>query len=146
MRSRRPPSDPPHRTDVAVPASSANVFRREGEYWTIAYNGIIVRLRDTNGLHYLACLLHRPGAPFAARDLLAERQGEASAATTVPTADALRAVSERARLAVTKRLKDAVKRIAELHPALGYHLDGAVKTGASCVYRPDPERPIAWTR
>ena len=53
------------------PLRSENIFRKEGEYWTIAYSGTILRLRDTNGLHYLAYLLHRPGEPFAARDLLA---------------------------------------------------------------------------
>jgi hypothetical protein len=37
-----------------------NVFRREGEYWTIAYRGAAIRLRDSNGLGYVASLLARP--------------------------------------------------------------------------------------
>jgi hypothetical protein len=49
----------------ARPVASANVFRREGEYWTIAYGGAAVRLHDTKGLHYIAYLLapRRPRYP-----------------------------------------------------------------------------------
>jgi hypothetical protein len=43
---------------------------------------------------------------------------------------------ERARKAVTARIRDAVARISEVHPALGAHLDAAVQTGAQCSYRP----------
>src|SRR3989442_1351773 len=37
------------------------VFRREGELWTIAFEGAAFRLRDTKGLHYIAALLAEPG-------------------------------------------------------------------------------------
>src|SRR4029450_2411016 len=40
------------------------LFRREGEYWTVAYDGSVVRLRDTKGLHHLAQLLAHPGRGF----------------------------------------------------------------------------------
>ena len=45
------------------PASAAHpsVFRREGEYWSIAYQGRRVRLRDTKGLAYIHRLLAEPG-------------------------------------------------------------------------------------
>src|SRR6266508_279914 len=33
------------------------LFRREGEFWTIAFEGSGFRLRDTKGLHYVAALL-----------------------------------------------------------------------------------------
>ena len=41
------------------------VFHREGEYWTLAYAGRTVRLRDAKGLHYIARLLAdaRHGGP-----------------------------------------------------------------------------------
>lgn len=52
--------------------------------------------------------------------------------------------SERARAAVTQRLRAAIRRIAGPHPALADHLAGRIKTGTFCVYRPDPIRPIAW--
>jgi hypothetical protein len=50
--------------------------------------------------------------------------------------------SERARKAVTNRLRDAVTRISRNDPALGRHLDAAVRTGTYCVYSPD--RRIDW--
>jgi DNA-binding response OmpR family regulator len=37
-----------------------NTFRLEGEYWTIAYQGTVVRAKDTTGLRYLAYLLRHP--------------------------------------------------------------------------------------
>lgn len=43
--------------------------------------------------------------------------------------------TERARVAVQRRLKDAVSRIAEHDEALGRHLEWAVKTGTYCCYR-----------
>lgn len=51
---------------------------------------------------------------------------------------------ERARLTVTKRIKDAVERIRRSHPALATHLDASIRTGQHCEYRPDPLAPIAW--
>jgi non-specific serine/threonine protein kinase len=43
---------------------------------------------------------------------------------------------ERARVNVQRRLKDAVRRIAEHDAALGRYLDATVRTGTYCVYRP----------
>ena len=45
--------------------------------------------------------------------------------------------AERARKAVTARIRDAIRRIAEVHPELGRHLDRTVRTGISCRYDPD---------
>jgi hypothetical protein len=39
------------------PQRPIGTFRREGEYWTIAYAGVVVRLRDTKGLQYLGHLV-----------------------------------------------------------------------------------------
>ncbi|MGW1562964.1 ATP-binding protein [Streptomyces sp. NPDC002144] len=50
--------------------------------------------------------------------------------------------AERARTAVTARVRAAVRRIAEVHPELGRHLETALRTGTLCVYR--PEDPPAW--
>lgn len=52
--------------------------------------------------------------------------------------------SERARIAVTKVIKVALERIAEAHPELGAHLQGAVRRGQVCVYDPDPRDRIEW--
>lgn len=44
--------------------------------------------------------------------------------------------AERARTAVTARVRDAIRRIAKVHPDLGHHLSRSVRTGAFCVYEP----------
>jgi hypothetical protein len=49
--------------------ASRNLFRREGEYWTVCFEGAVVRLRDAKGLRHLARLLADPGREFHAIDL-----------------------------------------------------------------------------
>ncbi len=44
--------------------------------------------------------------------------------------------AERARKAVTARIRDAVRRISEVHPDLAAHLEETVQTGSWCAYRP----------
>ena len=50
--------------------------------------------------------------------------------------------AERARTAVTWRIREAIKRTEPVHPELARHLRSAVRTGTFCVY--DPEEPTAW--
>ncbi len=50
--------------------------------------------------------------------------------------------AERARTAVTWRIRNAVKRVAAVHPALGRHLENSLQTGVFCRY--SPERPTDW--
>jgi hypothetical protein len=38
-----------------------NGFCREGEYWTISYEGKTMRLKDAKGLRYISYMLERPG-------------------------------------------------------------------------------------
>ena len=51
------------RQEAPQPPSESHdaVFRQEGDYWTLAYQGNVCRLKDLKGLHYLAFLLARPG-------------------------------------------------------------------------------------
>jgi hypothetical protein len=42
--------------------------------------------------------------------------------------------TERARKAVTARIRDAIRRITDTHPDLGTHLDRTIRTGATCRY------------
>ena len=51
--------------------------------------------------------------------------------------------AERARTAVTARVKDAIRRIGGAHPDLGRHLARSVRTGTFCVYEPD--QPTIWS-
>jgi tetratricopeptide (TPR) repeat protein len=50
-------------------ASTPSVFRQEGEYWTIRYEGKSLRLRDAKGLQYIARLIRSPGQEIHAVDL-----------------------------------------------------------------------------
>ena len=50
-------------------ASSRATFRREGEYWTIRFEGDPFRVRDTKGMRYLARLLAEAGRELHALDL-----------------------------------------------------------------------------
>jgi hypothetical protein len=46
--------------------------------------------------------------------------------------------AERARVAVQRRVREAIRRIAAHAPKLSNHLDRSVRTGAFCVYEPAP--------
>jgi AAA ATPase domain len=192
---------------VPVREAPGNLFLREGEFWTLRYQGRQARLRDTKGLRDLAVLLAAPAREFAAVELAAERS--AAPAAHVPAGelhepgdlgevvdaqaraayrgrllaldeeeaeadargdqqrsvalaaerDALLAQlsaayglggrarraghpAERARTAVTARIRDALRRIEAAHPELGAHLRQSVSTGTFCQYRPEP--PTTW--
>lgn len=45
------------------------IFRREGEYWTIAYEGKVIRLKHSKGLAYIAHLMAHAGREFHVTDL-----------------------------------------------------------------------------
>lgn len=66
-----------------------HVFRQEGEYWTLAYQGTFCRLKDAKGLHYIAWLLRHPGRDIHAAELVSTVGGQ-HAPTAAPTQAALR--------------------------------------------------------
>jgi len=115
-------------------ARADNLFRREGEYWTLAYEGTLLRLRDRKGMAALAFLLSRPGERVAAALVLGADRAEPETAAS----------AEQFRVTVTKRIKAALTKIQEHHPSLGHHLTTCVKTGHICTYTPNPEQPVAW--
>ena len=51
--------------------------------------------------------------------------------------------AERARSAVTHRIRATIRRLSDEHPELGRHLSVSVTTGVFCRYQ--PERPVHWT-
>jgi tetratricopeptide (TPR) repeat protein len=70
-------SEGPDDTGVTVPvqleaglSAQTGVFRKEGDYWAIAYEGTEFRLKESVGLCYLAELLSHPGREFLAIDLV----------------------------------------------------------------------------
>ena len=107
----------------------------------IRFGGGTVRLRDTNGLRYLAVLLRRPGEAIPAVDLRAapgRARTRGRRRSTPPQA------VEQARVAVTTGIKRAIETIAGRHPTLAAHLEATVRRGYLCRYAPDPRHPIAW--
>jgi hypothetical protein len=70
----------PAAAEAAGPEGARNLFRREGEYWTVVFEGSVVRLRDTKGLRHLARLLTHPGQEFHAVDLEAAQSRPSPAA------------------------------------------------------------------
>jgi hypothetical protein len=184
------------------PAAGLNMFRREGDYWSVVFEGRTVRMRDLKGMRYLARLLAHPGRDFHVLDLVAAETGGQSHAALGDAGEMLdaraknayrrrlaeieddmeqaraigdtdraaqsdaerdflvrelsRAVglggrdrrassaSERARVGVTRAVRQAIGRLGEHHPRLGEHLNRAVRTGTHCAYVPDPRAPAAW--
>jgi len=123
------------RIDEPLDVDRSQVFCLEGEYWTIAYQGQVFRLRDTKGLHGLAHLLSRPGESVPATSLWVLVNGPQGGA----------AEAERARSAVTKRIKDAIAKIAVHHSGLGHHLRSCIRTGSRCTYLPDVTQATTWS-
>ena len=85
--------------------------------------------------------LHRAERLHDERDALLHELGQAIAPGGRPRR--LGGESERARKAVTGRIRDSIARIAQLHPALAAHLDSAISTGTACRYAPGT--PVHWT-
>ena len=114
------------------------LFRKEGEYWTITYQGgAVVRIRETKGLDYISRILRNPGAKIHATELSAARSGNGQNPEPYE--------AERARQRISKAIKAAIQRIAQHDVALGYHLSTAIRTGTFCSYNPDPTQPICWS-
>lgn len=195
---------------VADNSTARNVFRREGEFWSLGFAGRLVRLKDSKGLRDIASLLGAPGTEIAAVDLVGTSGVRASQrAVTLaqdgfgieagvgPILDAharqqylgrLRELdeelaestanndpvrksligdereflltelreaiglggrlrrsndpTERARKAISMRIRGAINRIEDSHIDLARHLRVSVRTGAFCVY--DPAERTRW--
>lgn len=72
-----PPSATPAGPWPAPPDGSGqgNVFRLDGEYWTVTFQGRVVTLRDSKGMHDLATLLADPGRERHVLDLWSDPTG-----------------------------------------------------------------------
>ncbi len=97
----------------AAPSETANVFRREGDYWLVIFEGRTVRVRDLKGMRYLAQLLADPGREFHVLDLVAAETGQRTA-----LGDAGEMLDERAKTAYRRRLVEIDDDIEEAR-ALG---------------------------
>ncbi len=87
------------------------IFRREGEFWTIAYEGAAFRLRDAKGLHYVARLLREPGRELHALDLVMS-SGDVDA-SPVPVGDAGAVLDAEAKAQYRARLEELEEELRE---------------------------------
>lgn len=67
---------------------TAGVFRRDGDYWTVALGADTVRVRDVKGMRFLHRLLGEPGREFHVLDLAAV-SGRGTATAQAAAADGL---------------------------------------------------------
>ncbi len=109
--------------DTSPHLERTGVFRRDGEYWTIAFQGDSFRLQDAKGLRYLARLLAGPGQEIHALDLVA-RERDPGARTRVESrttdeldssgfGDAGEILDAQAREAYRQRLSELEAEMAE---------------------------------
>src|SRR6266850_1815734 len=96
-------------------ANGAALFRKEGEYWTIAFEGSAFRLRDATGLRYVATLLGQPGREHHALDLASSTSSEGErrqvAGDAGPILDAAAKAQYHARLVeLDEELREAEQR------------------------------------
>ena len=111
-----PPVPPPvdvehHDTLDEPPAGGVNVFRREGDYWSVIFEGHTVRVRDLRGMRYLARLLADPDREFHVLDLVAAETGSvARASSHQATPELPRSVLGDAGEMLDARAKDAYRR------------------------------------
>ena len=202
---------------AAETSAAESIFRQEGEYWTVAFEGQVSRVKDVRGMHYLAQLLSHPSEEFHVLALAGEGQPQNVAAGTQRSAavenesfqqgftdggDVLdpeargayrkrmqelqaeleeahefndlgrierlqeeldflsqelslavglggrarktNSPADRARSAVSKSIRTALRRIAKSHPPLGDYLRHTVRTGMFCRYAPDPRASFTW--
>lgn len=100
--------------------SSSAIFRREGEYWTIAYRDTTFRLQDLKGLRYLAFLLAAPGRDFHALELVHAAEGTAVERSVADrdltpgwAGDAEPLLDDQAKSAYRRRLRDLQQELDE---------------------------------
>jgi tetratricopeptide (TPR) repeat protein len=111
------PAPPDHAGAAAQqPVGTANVFRREGDYWSVIFDGETVRVRDLKGMRYLARLLADPGREHHVLDLVAaETGGGGGQADNSRAGDLPRSALGDAGEVLDTRAKDAYRRrLAEI--------------------------------
>ncbi len=97
------------------PARSLNVFRREGDYWSVIFEGHTVRVRDLKGMRYLARLLADPARECHVLDLVAAESGRDAQVDSSQAASLPRSALGDAGEMLDARAKDAYRRrLAEI--------------------------------
>ena len=115
-----PPMAPPthlehHDARDEQPAESVNIFRREGDYWSVIFDGHTVHVRDLKGMRHLARLLADPGREYHVLDLVAAETGSDAQANRSQAANLPRSAFGDAGEILDTRAKDAYRRrLAEI--------------------------------
>ena len=102
-------------------APELGVFRREGDVWTLTFEGRTVRMRDLKGLHYIARLLSEPYRELHGLDLVAGELGvpvpghpaAAAESTSAGLGDAGPVLDARAKAAYRRRLEEIEEDLEE---------------------------------
>ena len=90
------------RIEVTVGATiETNAFRREGDYWSVDFEGRTVHVRDLKGMRHLAQLLAHPGREFHVLDLIGAETGPPMA-----LGNAGELLDDRAKTAYRRRLAE----------------------------------------
>ena len=112
----------PAREERRPAVATAAVLRREGDVWTIEWEGRSIRLRDAKGLHYLRTLLASPGVELPAIDLVggsgapavtAAQAADAGLEARAGTGDAGALLDAEAKAAYKERLDELREEIEE---------------------------------
>jgi len=115
---RPPPVAPDPAAGGPLPVG-AKIFRREGEYWSIAFDDRVFRLRDTKGLHYIARLLGQPFRELHVSELVtaastsAPRAVQDDLSVRASLGDAGEALDAQARAELRGRVEDLRQEIEE---------------------------------
>ncbi len=108
------PADPaPGPEALADVNADGEAFRREGDYWSVAFADRTVRIRDLKGMRYLARLLAEPGRELHVLDLV----GVESEGAGPTLGDAGEMLDGRAREAYRRRLAEIDEDLADAQAA-----------------------------
>lgn len=94
-----------------LPAMADNLFRRDGDSWTVRYGGHEATVRHLKGLTVLARLLAEPGREYHVAELAAD--GDDVAATVIRSGHTGEVIDAQARRAYKRRLQELEAEIDE---------------------------------
>jgi hypothetical protein len=143
--------------DYLQPHHSSAGIQKRGRYWIIRFGDRVVGLRSSKGIEDIAFLLAHPGLPVPATALKAGPKALGSiqnqtlqrsfeAESRHPQIRIPDPHKERARVAVTKRIRVALQEMSWVHPELGHHLTRTIRPGTICQYDPPPTERYHWLR
>jgi CheY-like chemotaxis protein/class 3 adenylate cyclase len=116
--------------------TATNVFRCDGDFWTVAYQGKSFRVRGSRGFAYIAALLGQPGQRVPASELaalasdpdvrrLSARELRASGLRATDASEAGERLDAAARAAYRRRLAELSE---EVEAARAFNDDGRAST------------------